>query len=60
VPALPPPVPPAPVADPPVPPVPVASMHALFVQVWLEVQQAVPHGVVPPAQLDVHALLLQT
>jgi hypothetical protein len=35
-------------------------MHALFVQVWLDVQQAVPHGVVPPAQLDVHALLLQT
>jgi hypothetical protein len=32
----------------------------LFEHVWVDVQHAVPHGVWPPAQLEVHALLLQT
>jgi hypothetical protein len=35
-------------------------MHALFEQVWFDPQQAVPHGVVPPAQLELQLLLLQT
>jgi len=49
-------LPPLPLAEPPVPVVPPdeLSMQAPFVQVWLEVQQAVPHivpGQVPPIQV---------
>ena len=46
-------VPPAPV----VPPVPVASTQALFVQVWFDRQQAVPHTV--PAQIELQVVPLQ-
>ena len=58
-----PPVPAVPVvpAPPLVPAVPVMSTHTLFVQVWLDPQQAVPHAVgVVPEQLELQALPLQT
>jgi hypothetical protein len=47
-------------APPLVPAAPVISTQVLFEQVWLAVQQAVPHAVWPPAQLEVQALLLHT
>jgi hypothetical protein len=48
-----------PAVPPLVPAVPVLSMHALFVQVWVGPQQAVPQGVLLP-QSEVQALLRQT
>ena len=56
VPALPLVLPPAPVV-PPVPAVPPMSTQALFVQVWLDPQQAVPHTV--PSQIELQVVPLQ-
>ena len=42
-----------------VPAVPVVSTQALFVQVWFDPQQAVPHAV-PVEQLELQVLPLQT
>ena len=59
-PAVPPPVPAEPLvpAVPLVPPVPVTSTQALFVHIWLDVQQALPHVV--PAQVEVQVPPLQS
>jgi hypothetical protein len=60
LPAVPPPVPAAPLlpAAPVVPPVPVISTQALFMHVWLPVQQAVPQVV--PAHMEVQVPPLQS